>query len=212
MKIIHFPIIESTSSYLLEHPEIDDFTPVVSDIQTKGRGYRGREWYSLDRGGLYMSIYIPYSIKLPGFKALYRIMLHFLPMIRVNWKWPNDIMYNGKKIGGILVEEKKGRGYVLGIGLNFNQKTFPDYLNATSLFIEKKHHVSFFPFIYYFTYSMQMGIGTSSLLNFLWPFLIKEVELNDGTFGEILKLNEDGSVLVQTNKGYETFYSKDRLL
>ncbi len=212
MKIIHFPIIDSTSDYLLKHPEIDDFVPVIANIQTNGRGYRDKKWYSSDRGGLYLSMYLPYSIKMPGFRMLYRVMLFLFPLLRVSWKWPNDIVYKGKKIGGILVEEKKGRGYVVGLGLNLNQKDFEEEINATSIYIEKRQYTPPLPFIYYLTHSIQIGMGSTSLMKFLSPFLVKKISLENGSIAEIIKLNDNGSILICTEKGYDTIYSKERLL
>jgi BirA family biotin operon repressor/biotin-[acetyl-CoA-carboxylase] ligase len=52
-------------------------------------------------------------------------------------KWPNDILLDGKKIAGILIEHNVSGVYLthslIGIGLNVNQEQFPSHLNATSL-------------------------------------------------------------------------------
>lgn len=71
-------------------------------------------------------------------------MINNLFNINTYIKKPNDIFYNNKKIGGILIETKYNLNnleyIIIGIGLNINQEKFPVELKniATSLFIETK--------------------------------------------------------------------------
>lgn len=100
-------------------------TAVVADIQTKGRGRNGRKWVSPE-GGLYLSIIIkPYAAasKLPFITLMAAVAvlraLRGLTKLNVAVKWPNDIVIESKKAGGILCEASAG-AVIVGIGLNLN--------------------------------------------------------------------------------------------
>ena len=61
----------------------------------------------------------------------------------VSIKWPNDVLINGKKVCGILLEGQVPEYLVVGVGLNVNQKKFPDGLRrpATSMALEFKNEI-----------------------------------------------------------------------
>ncbi|MFM8994656.1 MAG: biotin--[acetyl-CoA-carboxylase] ligase [Bacteroidota bacterium] len=62
--------------------------------------------------------------------------------LKVEIKWPNDIIYNDLKLGGIMLETTQV-GHVkyllMGLGINVNQRSFPDQLLATSLWLAKQN-------------------------------------------------------------------------
>ena len=95
---------------------------VVAKKQTKGRGRYGRKWYS-EEGGLYFS----FIEKNGGNKFLSEIVSSSIVKtlqeygINCKIKFPNDIIYKSKKIAGILIE-KKGKIYIIGIGINVNNE------------------------------------------------------------------------------------------
>ncbi|MBX6422367.1 biotin--[acetyl-CoA-carboxylase] ligase [Thermosulfurimonas sp. F29] len=109
----------------------DGFTgAVVADRQTRGRGRRGRSWLSPE-GGLYLTLVVRPSLPgevLPvlslGAAAAVAEILREEYGIPVTVKWPNDILFAGRKLGGILLEASfRGNRpeYVLvGLGLNLN--------------------------------------------------------------------------------------------
>ncbi|MEO0198217.1 MAG: biotin--[acetyl-CoA-carboxylase] ligase [candidate division WOR-3 bacterium] len=110
---------------------------IIAEAQTRGKGQRGRLWVS-DKGGLYASFVVR---KMDSRKALiigaltsYHVLSKFLP---VKMRFPNDIMVEKKKISGILVE-LTSEATIIGIGVNVNQKDFPETLQgiATSLYLE----------------------------------------------------------------------------
>jgi BirA family biotin operon repressor/biotin-[acetyl-CoA-carboxylase] ligase len=112
---------------------------VAADGQTAGRGRFGRTWHS-PPGSVSLSYLlaggapsVPY-----GMIAAY-VLYRFLAEIsdRVSLKWVNDVLWNGRKIAGILTEERAGKT-VIGIGLNLNCSALPDDLagRATSLALE----------------------------------------------------------------------------
>ena len=145
--------IDSTNNeakrYLMENKEL----PVViaANLQTHGRGQLDRTWVS-EKGGAYFTIIckpktsvlkdISYFQQLIANKLI--IGIHELTGLECVLEWPNDIILNNKKIGGILVETssqgKETAPVIIGIGLNINQKSFPDDLSliASSLFKESK--------------------------------------------------------------------------
>ncbi|MBU4260440.1 MAG: biotin--[acetyl-CoA-carboxylase] ligase [Proteobacteria bacterium] len=110
-------------------------TVVIARSQTGGRGRLGKTWLSPADSGLYFSMLMRPSldpadlpkITLAAGVALYRAVrpfCHPAPMM----KWPNDLLLNGKKCGGILTESEFNKDpqplVVLGIGLNVS--TPPD--------------------------------------------------------------------------------------
>lgn len=102
----------------------------ITECQQAGRGRRGRTWQSPFAANLYVSIRFTLS---GGFAALGGLSLAvgvvvgealraFDPSLPVTLKWPNDLLVNGAKVGGVLIElagEMEGRvDVVIGVGLN----------------------------------------------------------------------------------------------
>lgn len=106
---------------------------VAAEIQTCGRGRHGRPWLSLPGKGVYMSVLL--RPNWPATEGVFMNMLASLAVARmlenkwrlkgVRLKWPNDVMVNGRKIAGILVEPRIKRSIiefaVVGIGVNVLQ-------------------------------------------------------------------------------------------
>ncbi len=146
--ILKFETLTSTNDEakkLLKKEELPEFTVIVADEQTKGRGQRENTWNNEASKNLIISIIIkPSFLKITSQFYLSKVIslgiLEYLNSKKDNFKikWPNDIYYNDKKICGILIENSISgstiKNSVIGIGLNINQKQFPDYLpNAISL-------------------------------------------------------------------------------
>lgn len=119
---------------------------VVARQQTSGRGRLGRHWSSPAGLGLYCSIILRPKVELP--RAVFITLAAAIAVAETliqdfhtaaDIKYPNDILVNGKKICGILVEssitETRLEYAILGIGVNVAQPSFPDELKslATSL-------------------------------------------------------------------------------
>jgi BirA family biotin operon repressor/biotin-[acetyl-CoA-carboxylase] ligase len=102
-----------------------DGTVVVAGQQTKGRGRQGRDWFS-PVGNLYASILLrpglpPARLSELGFVVALAVadaVDAVLPGGHARLKWPNDVMVDGGKIAGILVEIVEDDAAVIGIGLN----------------------------------------------------------------------------------------------
>ena len=112
---------------------------VIAEMQTHGRGRRGRSWLSPFGSNLYASFYWPLPNGLNSALGLSVAMglglaqlLQAAGVDEVSVKWPNDVYVQGKKIAGILVElegESTGMGHAfIGIGLNLSM---PERLRAT---------------------------------------------------------------------------------
>ncbi|HWJ02740.1 MAG TPA: biotin--[acetyl-CoA-carboxylase] ligase [Verrucomicrobiae bacterium] len=123
-------------------------TVVIAKRQTGGRGRLGREWVS-PNGGIWMSIILRPRISLRD-AAIYTLLtgaaaaaaINGVTALRSGIKWPNDILINGKKVGGVLTEvvgEWQSIDFlVIGIGINANLQwaQLPVGLEASSLEIE----------------------------------------------------------------------------
>lgn len=117
---------------------------VTADAQTRGRGRRGRRWYSPAAENLYASVIVRPGPVGPGFGAVglavavgLREGLLEVPG-GIGLKWPNDLVVGGHKIGGILCESRwtgDTPEVVIGFGINVHQTRFSPEIAplATSL-------------------------------------------------------------------------------
>lgn len=148
----YYPKLDSTNTKAWEliSENTENGTVVITDNQTKGRGRQSNKWISSPGKSLTFSI-IMYPNALPSQTNLYSLIAGLSITdclieydIQARLKWPNDILINGKKVGGILCESKISGGIiksmVIGIGLNVNEEVtdLPEELRdkATSLIIE----------------------------------------------------------------------------
>ncbi|HRH84221.1 MAG TPA: biotin--[acetyl-CoA-carboxylase] ligase [Bacteroidia bacterium] len=142
---------ESTNSFLHEKlmsEKLPEGSVVTADYQTKGRGQRGSSWQSEAGKNLLMSIVVyPEFLKvteafmLSKCVALAACDLLSVYSNKVQIKWPNDILIDGKKVAGILIENilrgSEIYASIVGIGINFNQQLFEKELYAaTSVFMD----------------------------------------------------------------------------
>ena len=130
-KLDVFPVLDSTNDYLLQQMEPIHGHVVVAEAQTQGKGRRGKYWNSPVGGGIYLSLGwqldTPYPNSaqlslLTGLSVVKALAQHF--PTRVQLKWPNDIVYRLRKLGGVLLEirsNKENRTLVSGIGINTNR-------------------------------------------------------------------------------------------
>jgi BirA family biotin operon repressor/biotin-[acetyl-CoA-carboxylase] ligase len=149
-KYFHFGSIDSTNDFAkrLDHfPESGIFV-LHADTQTQGRGQRGNSFYS-GEGGLYSTIVCPLSDINLHFVLNRAVSLALIESVDVmaahaplSIKWPNDILWAGKKVCGILLESlnRSGRHIAVGFGINVNTVAdhFPPAIksSATSMSTE----------------------------------------------------------------------------
>jgi BirA family biotin operon repressor/biotin-[acetyl-CoA-carboxylase] ligase len=126
--------VPSTNDYLLAQIPygLKSFSACVSEAQTSGKGRQGKIWQSPYGRNIYLSLYWQSSCILRGLSGLSLVLgmaiLKALESLQVlpeglGIKWPNDIYFQDKKLGGILIEtqtdNKKAQTHVvMGIGLN----------------------------------------------------------------------------------------------
>lgn len=152
-KFLNFEKVESTSdevrNVIFKDPSQD--VVVIADMQTRGRGRRGRRWYS-PPGNLYFSFSKTPAINPAALGqislvtgiAVHHVISKLLPSsAQIALKWPNDILVNKMKLGGILIETEQFPGCeyatcIIGIGINITSSpemvAFPpcalrDYIN-----------------------------------------------------------------------------------
>jgi BirA family biotin operon repressor/biotin-[acetyl-CoA-carboxylase] ligase len=138
-QIIQPEKISSTSSYLkelLKRQKLPECSVVITSNQTEGRGQPGNKWDSQPGKNLTFSIVLypeminassQFIISQTIVVALTEVLCTFAEPFFI--KWPNDIYFEDRKLGGILIENSL-QGLVIeqcvaGIGLNINQENFP---------------------------------------------------------------------------------------
>ncbi len=203
---------------------------VVADMQTAGRGRRGRGWVSPAGKDIYMTIMLRPQCRPEKASALTLVMaLAVLEAVSelipqpCGIKWPNDIVVNGKKVCGILTEmsaELDGIHYVvIGAGINVNQETLAEEISgmATSLCIESGQRsdraklvarVLYFFEKYYAVFEKSWDF--SGLVDKYNQFLVnrgREVRVLDpkGAYdGTAIGINEQGELLVERKSDGQT--------
>ncbi|MDA8671829.1 biotin--[acetyl-CoA-carboxylase] ligase [Gammaproteobacteria bacterium] len=108
-------------------------TVLIAKSQTAGRGRRGRAWVSKPGAGLYLSLMRSFTLAPDALQGLslvvgmaVRTALASLGAAEISLKWPNDLVYHGRKLGGILLELRQEADLchvVMGIGINIDLAT-----------------------------------------------------------------------------------------
>lgn len=122
--------IDSTNRFLKDLPASDVTEVCCAEMQTRGRGRFGRSWHSPSGENIYFSIRIRFDCDLSQLSGLSLVVsMAVLSMLDnagmgddVLIKWPNDLLWNGKKLCGNLIEVVGGSEVVIGIGLNVNSR------------------------------------------------------------------------------------------
>ena len=198
-------------------------TVVVADMQTAGRGRRGRGWVSPAGKDIYMTVVLRPQCRPEKASVLTLVMaLAVLKAVseqipqKCSIKWPNDIVVNGKKICGILTEmsaELDGIHYVvIGTGINVNQEFLAEEIQetATALRIECGHQINRATLVARTLYYLEKYYAIfeenwdfSGLVNEYNQFLVnrdREVCVLDpkGAYeGTARGINENGELLVE---------------
>lgn len=155
MDILYFKELESTSVWARKNlKDLEDFKVISADIQMAGHGQFERKWFSSDKNGgnIYVSIVLkPKNIEhlneltrftsYIGAKTIEEYIKEY--GIKAQFKFPNDILINGKKIAGILAESvfigNEFKGVIAGVGINLNldEKEVQNIdIPATSVYLE----------------------------------------------------------------------------
>ena len=148
-EIIHLSDVDSTNNFaakLFSDKLCQNGSVIMSDCQTNGKGQRGSIWQSeKDKNLLCTFVYQPDNLSVEN-----QALINWATSLSVRKtlrkfgleskiKWPNDLLVNGSKICGILIENQVSGNFLssslIGIGLNINQLVFIDFL-ATSIQVE----------------------------------------------------------------------------
>lgn len=151
---IFYKEIDSTQSEIwrLYKDKTTNGTLVMSDIQTRGKGTHGRIWYTDEIDNVAFSFLIITDCNISKIEGLTiqiaEIIIHILKEkynISLNIKKPNDIVWNSKKIGGILTESKisgeRLKALVIGIGINTNGINFAKEIEQIATSIKKEFKI-----------------------------------------------------------------------
>lgn len=147
--------IDSTQTEIhrrIEKCKIQTGTIIMANRQTNGKGTHGRVWHTGNENNIAFSFYIETECepqKLEGITIeIAQILIQIFEEkygINLQIKAPNDIYYNGKKVGGILTESKivgqKTKYIVVGIGINTNGKNFSDDIRNIATSIKKEFNI-----------------------------------------------------------------------
>ncbi|GJQ60242.1 MAG: biotin--[acetyl-CoA-carboxylase] ligase [Candidatus Scalindua sp. AMX11] len=216
--------LNSTNTFLRQHcMGLKEYSVIWAEEQTEGRGRFDRVWNSSPGKDLTLSVLLPLTPQVIKYRqnitqiaalSVTRLLEHY--GLRPNFKWPNDVLINSKKICGILCEtvETGDKTYaVLGIGLNVNSNDVPfhnhDYF-ATSMHKELGSVVDRFE-----VFQRLLALISSSFTELgkegfkqsrreikkRLLFANERIVVKDGTkhahMGKILDLNHDGTLLFQ---------------
>jgi BirA family transcriptional regulator, biotin operon repressor / biotin---[acetyl-CoA-carboxylase] ligase len=147
VRILHYERVESTMDLIhaLAESGAEAGTMVVATEQLQGRGSRGRAWHS-PPGGLWLSaLFRPPRVA--GLEVLsLRVGLAVAGALdacrasQVRLKWPNDLMLDGRKLGGILCEARWQGGTLgwvaVGVGLNVQNSVGPELRTSAVSLVE----------------------------------------------------------------------------
>jgi len=148
--VIHLQVVDSTNdeTFRLAEQGAEHLTAVMADYQTAGRGQPGHHWWMSARQGILLSVLFR---KLPGGIEFSDLTLHVgyrlaqaiedSTGLSIQIKLPNDLMIQGKKVGGVL-GEARWRGdelvcVVIGVGINVNVTEFPEELSGSAVSLAK---------------------------------------------------------------------------
>jgi BirA family biotin operon repressor/biotin-[acetyl-CoA-carboxylase] ligase len=146
--LMYKPVTQSTNddALLAARSGAPHGSVFVADEQTQGRGRRGHVWFAAPGENLLFSVLLRPKLELPQASALtlaiglaLRDVVAKRVSARVALKWPNDLLVDGSKLAGVLVESQlqgdRLQAVVVGVGLNVASRQFPEEIaaRATSL-------------------------------------------------------------------------------
>lgn len=230
--------VDSTNNFLKnlasKSEPLPEGTVIMADNQFAGRGQQQNVWETEDGKNLSVSFYFrpfflpinkQFYLNMAISLAVSETLAHFLPE-NVAIKWPNDIYYTNKKIGGILIENTLTgtsiKSSVVGIGLNINQLKFSAAINERTISV---HQILQKPtellyvlnklcvFVEKFYLMLKAGnyeVLQNDYLKRLYNYQIPALYKKDGLVfeGIITKVEEDGRLVLKTSSGSSSYVFK----
>ena len=147
----HLIEIESTNSYLQETAGQNQIDRLVSaNLQKHGRGRLGRTWHSPPGVNIYASLLYHHKFGPQALSSLPLVVsvalkdaIEQVCNFAATIKWPNDILADKRKLGGVLCEIANANAVIIGFGINVNMEPchFPSEIEntASSIYIETGH-------------------------------------------------------------------------
>ena len=140
--VLYYPVTSSTNDIARQQAlaKCPEGTAVIAERQTSGRGRLKREWVT-PQGNIAVSVVLyPARKDLPFLTILTALAVHNCiektTGLKCQLKWPNDVLINGKKVCGILLESRAAANSVdyaiIGIGINVNMK-LADYPEISAI-------------------------------------------------------------------------------
>ena len=200
-----------------------EFEVLVANKQTNGRGRQGKKWLSPDLGNIYMTIctendlsFAPASL-IAGLVCINSIS-QLNDFVELGLKWPNDILMENKKIGGILVEKElinENIKTIVGIGINLNIKDIKDkeywWGDLSKYNLKKDRHKLIKLIIQNFIKFYDEKINWIDAWRLKCMHIDKEIEIYENNVLQkkaIFKdINLDGNAIIDTSKGIKILQS-----
>jgi len=220
MKIFGFDILPSTNTFAVEHfDSFENQDIIMAETQTAGKGRKGRKWSS-ETGGLYFTIILkPSEINAEKASSLTQIMAVAVCKTVRNLgagaylKWPNDVLYKGKKFCGILSEAVVSgtsfKGLVIGVGVNIEQKNIVSekpFISLADIGVKVSKTV-----LLEEIFSNFQSVQKQNFINEfkkLCPTINKEIVV-DGKKGIFEDIDNAGRMILKTEKGREVIMAGD---
>ena len=218
-KIFHYNKVTSTNDVALEQSRAADGKfVIVADTQTAGRGRRGRVWHSL-KANLFFSAVLPYPIQQCGALvilsslSILQTIRTLCPTANVSLKWPNDVLLNGAKVSGILLEKGEKDYVIIGIGVNISQ--YPDstqMLYPTTSLADAGIQTDNNTFLNLFLQTLDKNIAINHISTIRQQWLQYAKGLNENIIvhqekgnirGVFIGIDEDANLLLNTEKGLQ---------
>lgn len=236
-EIIHYDAVSSSNNEAkrLAIAGAKDGTVVVAEEQGAGKGRLSRGWFSPHGKGIWFSVIIrPPFLPQDAPKCTLMAAVAIVRAVRkygldLGIKWPNDILYEGKKLVGILTEmnaEMERINYiVIGTGVNVNiwPEDFPEEVRdiATSLAMAKGEEIPrkelFARILNAFDdlYQSVLKEGFASVLDEWRQYtvtlgrVVNVVGVKETFYGDAVDIDEDGALLIETPGGIRKVLAGD---
>ncbi len=199
--------ISSTNDWLSKYYlDIDD--TIIAFEQTNGRGRRGNIWES-KRGGFYMSTVSSNHKLLPIVVAVSLAKVLTKKVVGLSLKWPNDLILDGKKVGGILCENFDSYS-VVGIGINLlNEPRTSDSTNLSSHGFNFDKSILLASFLYNFDHVSAFDSQKIVDEFIIFDCLIgKKIHWAENS-GIVKSIDLDGSLIVESEGKELNLYSEE---
>jgi len=237
--LIKLLAVDSTNTFLkrmVSNSEpLPEGTVIMAENQFEGRGQVESKWHAEPGKNLTFSIllhpsFLPVSEQFTLNMAISVAIQQALKKITgdgLTIKWPNDIYFDDKKVGGMLIENiisgSRIKACVVGIGINVNQEVFEDVLKgrATSLSQILHNHVNLISLLAEICSHIEAGYlklkaGNyktlrQDYLKFLYRFNVKANYRQNGEIfeGRIVDVSAYGFLSMETKKGLMTYNFKE---